>query len=144
MVFEARDVAGGLNTLGIAAYKISTAFALTEVELVRQIGVDLRLNQRVTAEAIKKLLVDFDAVFLGVGLGHTMPLGIEGERLLGVWEALDFIFQTHTKPFTDCEIAPRVLVIGAGNTGIDVATAARRLGAEEKGSVYRLRLAEAA
>lgn len=137
VVFEARDVAGGLNTLGIAAYKISTAFALTEVELVRQIGVDLRLNQRVTAEAIKKLLVDFDAVFLGVGLGHTMPLGIEGERLLGVWEALDFIFQTHTKPFTDCEIAPRVLVIGAGNTGIDVATAARRLGAEEVIIAYR-------
>jgi dihydropyrimidine dehydrogenase (NAD+) subunit PreT len=137
VVFEARDVAGGLNTLGIAAYKISTAFALTEIELVRQIGVDLRLNQRVTADAIKKLLRDYDAVFLGVGLGHTMPLGIDGEKLLGVWEALDFIFQTHTKPFTECEIAPRVLVIGAGNTGIDVATAAYRLGADEVIIAYR-------
>src|SRR5207248_3426352 len=65
VVFEARDVPGGLNTLGIAAYKISTAFALSEVELVRQLGVDLRLNQRVTADALKTLLAEFDAVFLG-------------------------------------------------------------------------------
>lgn len=137
VVFEARDVPGGLNTLGIAAYKISTAFALTEVELVRQIGVDLRLNQRISAENVGQLLRQFDSVFLGVGLGHTLPLGIEGETLTGVWEALEFIFQTHTKPYTDCEIAPRVVVIGAGNTGVDVATAAHRLGAEEVVIAYR-------
>src|SRR5437870_2376862 len=137
VVFEARDVPGGLNTLGIAAYKISTEFALSEVELVRQIGVDLRLNQRVTADALQSLLTDFDAVFLGVGLGRTLPLGIEGEELPGVWEALDFIFQTHTKPYSECEIGRRVLVIGAGNTGVDVATAATRLGAEEVTIAYR-------
>jgi glutamate synthase (NADPH/NADH) small chain len=137
VVFEARDVPGGLNTLGIAAYKISTEFALTEVELVRQIGVDLRLNQRVTADAVKNLLADFDAVFLGVGLGRTQPLGIAGEDLPGVWEALEFIFQTHTRPFADCEVGRHVLVLGAGNTAIDVATAARRLGAEQVTIAYR-------
>src|SRR5437899_10076854 len=92
IIFEARAVAGGLNTLGIAAYKISTEFALSEVELVRQIGVELRLNQRVTARALAGLLKEFDAAFLGVGLGATVPLGIDGEKLPGVWEALDFIF----------------------------------------------------
>src|SRR5262245_45814879 len=137
VVFEARDVPGGLNTLGIAAYKISTEFALTEVELVRQIGLDLRLNQRVTADGLKKLLAEFDAVFLGVGLGRTLPLGIEGEDLPGVWEALDFIFQTHTRPFAECEVGRHVLVIGAGNTAIDVATAAKRLGAEQVTIAYR-------
>src|SRR5438034_4067552 len=100
VVFEARDVPGGLNTLGIAAYKISTEFALSEVELVRQVGLDLRLNQRVTGDGLAKLLRTFDAVFLGVGLGGTNKLGIPGEELRGVWEALDFIFQTHPKPFT--------------------------------------------
>jgi glutamate synthase (NADPH/NADH) small chain len=137
VVFEARDVPGGLNTLGIAAYKISTEFALSEVELVRQIGIDLRLEQRVTAEALQKLLHEFDAVFLGIGLGRTLPLGIEGEALPGVWEALDFIFQTHTKPLAECEIGRHVLVIGAGNTAIDVATAAKRLGAEQVTIAYR-------
>src|SRR5262249_43215856 len=137
VVFEAREVAGGLNTLGIAAYKISTAFALSEVELVRQIGVDIRLNQRITAAALKTLLAEFDAVFLGVGLGKTVPLGIEGENLPGVREALDFIFQTHTKPLAECEVGKYVLVIGAGNTAIDVATAAKRLGAEQVTIAYR-------
>jgi glutamate synthase (NADPH/NADH) small chain len=137
VVFEAHDVPGGLNTLGIAAYKISTEFALSEVELVRAIGVDLRLNQRVTPAALSTLLREYDAVFLGVGLGQTLPLGIPGEGLPGVWEALDFIFQTHTKPLTECEIGRRVLVIGAGNTGIDVATAAVRLGAEDVTIAYR-------
>src|SRR5262249_58836259 len=56
VVFEARDVPGGLNTLGIAAYKISTAFALSEVELVRQIGLDVRLNQRVTVYGLGEVL----------------------------------------------------------------------------------------
>jgi glutamate synthase (NADPH/NADH) small chain len=137
VIFEARDVPGGLNTLGIAAYKISTEFALSEVELVRQIGVDIRLNQRITAHALKTLLAEFDAVFLGIGLGKTLPLGIEGEALPGVWEALDFIFQTHTKPLTECEVGKQVLVLGAGNTAIDVATAAKRLGAEQVTIAYR-------
>jgi glutamate synthase (NADPH/NADH) small chain len=105
--------------------------------LVRQVGVDLRLNSRVTGEMLKKLLAEFDAVFLGIGLGHTLPLKIEGEQLPGVWEALDFIFQTHTKPYTDCEVGRRVLVIGAGNTAVDVATAAKRLGAEDVVITYR-------
>jgi dihydropyrimidine dehydrogenase (NAD+) subunit PreT len=137
VVFEARDMPGGLNTLGIAAYKISTQFALSEIELVRQVGIDLRLNQRVTTDGLKKLLNEFDAVFLGVGLGHTYPLGIPGEDLPGVWESLNFIFQTHTRPFTECEIGRRVIVIGAGNTAIDVATAAVRLGADEVTIAYR-------
>jgi glutamate synthase (NADPH/NADH) small chain len=137
VVFEARDVPGGLNTLGIAAYKISTEFALSEVELVRQVGIDLRLNQRVTADVLKRLLGEFHAVFLGVGLGHTHPLGVPGEDLPGVWEALEFIFQTHTKPFSECEVGRRVLIVGAGNTAIDVATAAARLGADEVTIAYR-------
>jgi glutamate synthase (NADPH/NADH) small chain len=137
VVFEAQSVPGGLNTLGIAAYKISTEFALSEVELVRQVGIDLRLNQRVTPRALQTLLNDFDAVFLGIGLGRTAPLKIEGEDLPGVWEALDFIAQTHTRPFAECEVGKRVLIIGAGNTAIDVATAARRLGAEEVTIAYR-------
>jgi glutamate synthase (NADPH/NADH) small chain len=137
VVFEARDIPGGLNTLGIAAYKISTEFALSEIELVKQIGIDLRLNQRITADGITKLLEEFDAVFLGVGLGHTYPLGISGADLPGVWESLNFIFQTHTNPYSECEIGKRVLVIGAGNTAIDVATAATRLGADEVTIAYR-------
>jgi dihydropyrimidine dehydrogenase (NAD+) subunit PreT len=137
VVFEARGVPGGLDTLGIAAYKISTEYALTEIERVRQVGIDVRLNHPVSADGVVSLLGGYDAVFLGVGLGRTMPLGIEGESLPGVWEALDFIFQTHTRPLSECEVGRHVLVIGAGNTAVDVATAAKRLGAETVTIAYR-------
>ncbi|HKI17796.1 MAG TPA: FAD-dependent oxidoreductase, partial [Isosphaeraceae bacterium] len=137
VVFEARGLPGGLDTLGIAAYKISTEFALSEIELIRRIGIDIEFNHAVTGDEVRALLEAFDAVFLGIGLGRTLPLGIDGEDLEGVWEALDFIFQTHTRPFTECKVGANVLVIGAGNTAIDVATAAKRLGAETVTIAYR-------
>jgi dihydropyrimidine dehydrogenase (NAD+) subunit PreT len=136
-VFEARSIPGGLNTLGIAAYKISTEFGLSEVDLVQQIGVTIRLNHAVSADQIKQMLGEYDAVFLGIGLGQTAPLGIPNENAPGVWESLNFIFQTHTKPFEQCEVGKHVLVIGAGNTGVDVATAAIRLGAQKVTIAYR-------
>ena len=66
-----------------------------------------------------------------------MPSTLLQKTPAGAWEALEFIFQTHTKPFTECEVGRRVLVIGAGNTAIDVATAAVRLGADEVTIAYR-------
>ncbi|MCK6455704.1 MAG: NAD(P)-dependent oxidoreductase [Phycisphaerae bacterium] len=137
VVFEAREMPGGINTYGIAAYKYDTAFALSEVELVREIGIDLRVNSPVRGEQIAQMLDDYDAVLLAVGLGATAALNIPGESLPGVWEGLEFIFQTHTKPLEQCQVGRRVLVIGGGNTAIDAATAAVRLGAESVTIAYR-------
>ena len=137
VVYEARDVAGGLNTLGIAPYKLTTEFALTEVERVMRMGVDLRLKSSIDGDKLKELLRDTDAVFIAVGLGRTAPLNIEGEDLGGVWESLDFIFQTHTKPYDECEVGRNVVVIGGGNTAIDAANAATMLGADSVTMAYR-------
>ncbi|MFH0793512.1 MAG: FAD-dependent oxidoreductase, partial [bacterium] len=132
VVFEAREKAGGLNTYGIAGYKMTTEFSLQEVELVRQIGIEIRTNVRVGKDVkIEDLLRDYDAVFLGIGLGRTGALGIPGENLQNCEEALDFIVQTRQKPFSQCKVGRRVAVVGGGNTAVDVGTAARRLGAEE-------------
>ena len=136
-IFEASDLAGGLNTIGIAAYKITTDYALSEVERVTAVGAEIRFGTPVDGAGLAKLLEDYDAVFLGIGLGATASLGILGEDANGVWEALDFIFQTHRKPFADCEVGRRVVVIGGGNTAIDAATAAVRLGAERVTIAYR-------
>jgi dihydropyrimidine dehydrogenase (NAD+) subunit PreT len=136
-VFEARSVPGGLDTLGIAAYKISTEFALSEIEMIRRIGIDIEFSHRVTASEVAMLLGTYDAVFLGIGLGRTLPLSIEGEDLEGVWESLDFIFQTHTRPLAECTVGSNVVVIGAGNTAIDVATVSKRLGAGTVTIAYR-------
>jgi len=136
-VFDAGDLAGGLNTIGIAAYKITTEYALSEVERVRAMGAEIRLETPVDGAGLARLMEEYDAVFLGIGLGATASLGIPGEDANGVWEALDFIFQTHRKPFAECKVGRRVVVIGGGNTAIDAATAAIRLGAERVTIAYR-------
>ncbi len=137
-VFEARDMAGGINTYGIAYYKYNTAFALSDCDGVMEIGgIDLRLNAPVDGPRIAEMLAEYNAVFLGVGLGPTASLGIEGEELEGVWEALDFIFQTHTMPLDACRCGRHVVVIGGGNTAVDAAGAAVRLGAERVTIAYR-------
>ena len=136
-VLEASDVPGGLNTTGISPYKISTEFALSEVEQASAIGFEIELNSPVTGADLRELLEQNDAVFLGVGLGQTAPLNIPGEDAAGVWEALDFIEQAHRMPLKECEVGTQVVVIGGGNTAVDVATEAVRLGADQTTIAYR-------
>lgn len=137
-VFEARDVPGGLNTLGIAAYKITREFSLEEIQPILDMGVDLRLNNPVDGAGLAAMLGEYDAVFLGVGLGSTQRLDIPGEDGPGVWEALEFIYQMHRAGGMEhSEVGRHVVVIGCGNTAIDAATAAVRLGAERVTIAYR-------
>ena len=79
----------------------------------------------------------FDAIFIGAGLGETKALQLQGEDLQGVYGAIEFIEATKVEPFRTIEIGKRVACIGAGNTAIDVVTAARRLGAETVYLIYR-------
>ncbi len=138
VVFEAQAVIGGLNTYGIAAYKMTTEFALSEIDYIRKIGIDIHTNTPVGRDLpVTKLLTEYDAVFFGAGLGKTVDLGIDGENFEGCFEALDFIIPTRLKKFEECRVGENVLVIGAGNTAIDVATAAARLGAASVTIVYR-------
>ena len=80
---------------------------------------------------------EFDAIFLGVGLGGSPKLNVPGEDLPEVLEALDFIEQIHTQPLHKMPVGERVAVIGGGNTAIDAVTQARRLGAQDAVIVYR-------
>ncbi|MGA2136032.1 MAG: NAD(P)-dependent oxidoreductase [Bryobacteraceae bacterium] len=140
-IFDGRPLAGGLNTYGVAEYKLRPSDSLREVELVRSLGVEFRLGAEIGGELrIKELEDQFDAVFLGVGLGRTQPLGIPGERLPGVVDALRFIADYKTQRNT--KVGHIVSIIGGGNTAIDAATAALRLGAEEVHVLYRRSEAE--
>jgi glutamate synthase (NADPH/NADH) small chain len=134
-VFEAKPQPGGLNTYGIAEYKLKADVALAEAQDILDLGVELKLGVKV--EALEPLLKEYDAVFVGVGLGKTKALGIPGEDLDGVVDALTFIEHLKTHPYHETQVGKRVLVIGAGNTAIDAVTQAKRLGAEESTIVYR-------
>lgn len=137
VVFEANSVPGGLNTFGISAYKISTAFSLSEVASIKSIGVEIRTGETVDAGRLRDLHKSFDAVFLGVGLGATSSLELPGAEATGIVEALEFIAESHSGPLSDCRVGRHVLVIGGGNTAIDVATQAVRLGADSVTIAYR-------
>jgi dihydropyrimidine dehydrogenase (NAD+) subunit PreT len=137
-IFDRNELPGGLNTYGIAAYKTRAADSIDEVELIKQLGVKFRQKTEAGRDiAFAELEKQFDAVFLGVGLGETWALNLPGEDLYGVYGAIEFIEQTKMQPFRDVEVGRRVACIGAGNTAIDVVTAARRLGAEIVYLVYR-------
>ncbi|HLW99396.1 MAG TPA: NAD(P)-dependent oxidoreductase [Candidatus Acidoferrales bacterium] len=130
-IIDKNPLAGGLNTYGIAEYKLRPADSKKEVDLVRGMGVEFRLGVEAVPDSLEK---EFDAIFLGVGLGSTHNLRIPGENLPGVVDALRFIAQYKT---ASIPVGRRVAVIGAGNTAVDAATAARRLGAEQVFMVYR-------
>jgi len=137
-VFDRGELAGGLNTYGIAAYKTRASDSMREVELVSSLGVEFRQKTEVGRDiTFAQLEKDFDAIFIGVGLGETWAMDIPGEELEGVSGALEWIEQTKILPFLQVVVGRRVACIGAGNTAIDVVTAARRLGAETVYLIYR-------
>lgn len=137
-IFDRNEFAGGLSTYGIAAYKTRAKEALREVEMVRGLGVEFRQKSEIGRNvSFAELEQKFDAVFIGVGLGETWDLKLQGEDLEGVCGAMEFIEATKLKAFADVQVGRRVACIGAGNTAIDVVTAARRLGAEIVHLIYR-------
>ncbi|MBI3073497.1 MAG: NAD(P)-dependent oxidoreductase [Deltaproteobacteria bacterium] len=137
-VYEARELLGGLNTTAIADYKLTAATALAEAELVKGLGAEFRLGCAVGREVTwDELLQKHDAVFVGVGLGGTRRLGVPGENLKGVMDALTFIEELKLKPKRDVWVGRRVCVVGAGNTAIDAVTQAKRLGADVSFIAYR-------
>ncbi|HEX7632393.1 MAG TPA: NAD(P)-dependent oxidoreductase [Lacunisphaera sp.] len=137
-VFEKQKQAGGLNTYGIAYYKMKPQVSLAEVGLVQSLGVELKTGVAIGRDvSVAQLERDFDALFVGVGLGAATRLHIPGEDLPEVRDALEFISQIHTDPLHTVPVGRRVAVIGAGNTAIDAVTQSKRLGAERAFIVYR-------
>jgi glutamate synthase (NADPH/NADH) small chain len=135
-VIEKRALPGGLNTYGVAEYKLRATESLGEVEMIRRMGVEFRFGEAVdSAAALEQLEKEFDYLFLGVGLGAMQRLGIPGEDLDGVMNALELISAYKTGNLR--ELHGVVVVVGAGNTAIDAANAAKRLGAETVYLLYR-------
>jgi glutamate synthase (NADPH/NADH) small chain len=142
-IYDKNAEPGGLNTYGIARYKMSAEEALKEVKLVEHVGVKFNQNCEVGKDVkVDKLTKDNDAIFVGIGLGQTEDLGLPGEDLPGVVDAITFIDELKKKKLRDVRVGRRVAVIGAGNTSVDAATQSKRLGAEMVMVLYRRTEAE--
>jgi dihydropyrimidine dehydrogenase (NAD+) subunit PreT len=140
VIFEARPKSGGLNEYGIAAYKMANDFAQKEVDYILSLGgIEIRhdhaLGQQITLDGLR---AEYDAVFLGMGMGGVNALGLENEGLEGIGNAVDYIASLRqADDKASLPVGRRVVVIGGGNTAIDMAIQIKRLGAEDVTLVYR-------
>lgn len=142
-LFEKRALSGGLNTNGVAPYKMHADGALAEVAFIRSLGVTIRENAEVGRDVQgADLLRDFDAVFLGIGLGADATLGIPGEDGAGVLGATVWIERMKLSRDAGLAGVTHAIVIGGGNTAIDVARELAKLAVPNVTMVYRRTAAE--
>lgn len=138
-VFEKEAKGGGLMTYGIASYKVTPEFCADEVDYITSIGgIDIKYNMALGEQvSLTELQQNYDAVYLGFGVGLARQLAIPGEHLEGVVDAISFIYELRSNPLSTISVGDKVAVIGLGMTAIDAATQAKRLGAKEVTIVYR-------
>ena len=145
-IFEALHIAGGVLMYGIPEFRMPKLIVQTEVDYVRSLGVEIKLDSVVGKTfTVDELLGNgYNAVFLGIGAGAPMFLNIPGENLNGIYSANEFLTRTNLmKAYlfpewdTPIKAGKRVAVIGAGNVAMDAARCSLRLGAEEVYIVYR-------
>ena len=145
-IFEALHTAGGVLMYGIPEFRLPKHIVQTEVDFVRSLGVEIRLDSVVgKTMTVDEIMEDgYDAVFLGTGAGLPMFLNIPGENLNGIYSANEFLTRTNLmKAYlfpeydTPMKVGRRVAVVGGGNVAMDSARCALRLGAEEVYIIYR-------
>ena len=154
-IYDKKLLPGGLDTYGMAEYKMSQKVSVAEAQRVENLGVNFKLkteivespesrvespkteDQSLNQISFADLQSRHDAIFIGIGLGATNKLNISNENAAGVFDALDFIEKIKTRDWANVPIGKTVVVIGAGNTAIDAVTQAKRLGAERVLMIYR-------
>src|SRR5678815_3884260 len=138
-IFEKEAKGGGLMTYGIAAYKVTPQFCEDEVNYITALGgIEIKYNQELGKDiSLSQLKKEFDAVYLGIGVGVARQLDIPGEKLEGVVDAIQFIYDIRDKGYSTVPVGDKVAVIGMGMTAIDAATQSKRLGAKEVTLIYR-------
>lgn len=138
-IYEKEKKSGGLMTYGIAAYKVTPEFCKEEVDYITSIGgITIKYEKELGKNiALTDLQKEFDAVYLGFGVGLARQLNIPGEELEGVVDAINFIYDLRSKGFDKVPVGDKVAVIGMGMTAIDAATQAKRMGATEVTMLYR-------
>jgi dihydropyrimidine dehydrogenase (NAD+) subunit PreT len=143
-IYEKENKGGGLMTYGIAAYKVTPQFCDDEVNYITALGgIDIQYGKELGKDiSLTDLQNNYDAVYLGIGVGVARKLDIPGEELEGVVDAISFIYELRAKGYPAVPVGDKVAVIGMGMTAIDAATQAKRLGAKEVTLVYRRTEAE--
>jgi NADPH-dependent glutamate synthase beta subunit-like oxidoreductase len=140
-IFEALPEPGGMLRYGIPSYRLPREILAKEIGYIEQLGVAVRTGVRVGTDiSLADIRKDYPAVFIAAGAHGGTRLGIDGENLRGVMEGIGFLREVHLGGVV--KVGKRVAVIGGGNTAIDCARTARRLGAKDVRIIYRRSAAE--
>lgn len=150
-VFEALHVPGGVLMYGIPEFRLPKDIVQQEINFIRQLGVEIKVNAVVGKLTTVDELLDegYEAVFIGTGAGLPYFMNIPGENYNGVYSANEFLTRTNLmkaylfpEAATPVKVGQRVAVVGGGNVAMDAARTALRLGAEKSYIVYRRSEAE--
>lgn len=137
-IYEAKDKPSGLAVHGIAPYKITNEEVLKEISFLKnKLGFEIKYKSPINSkEQIQDLEKNYDAIFLGVGLGKTGTLEIDGKDKKGVIGAVEFIEELRAHHHL-LKVPNKVVVLGGGNTAMDAASEAARMGAKKIVLAYR-------
>ena len=134
-IFEALPVAGGMMRVGIPDFRLPPDVLEREIQLILDTGIEMQLNTQIGKDiTLNELRSSYKAVFIAIGAHIDIPLGIVGENLIGVTSGVDFLRRVNLGQ--EVKVGEKVLVVGGGNSAIDVARTARRYGASTM-VVYR-------
>jgi len=140
-IFEALPHPGGMLRVGIPEYRLPKVILRKEIDYIQKLGVEIRTGVQVGKDiSLQEISKDYDALFIAVGAHGGMRLGVEGESLPGVMDGIRFLRAVNLGE--KVEIGKKTVVIGGGNTAVDCARTAKRLGAEEVTIMYRRSQAE--
>lgn len=140
-VLEALSIPGGVPRIAIPEYRLAKDVVDKEIAQVIELGVEIKTNTRVGQEiSFEDILGKYDACFIATGAHRSIKLNIQGEKSEGVISGLEFLKNIALGNKVD--LGKRVAVIGGGNTAIDAARSARRLGAKEVTIIYRRSIKE--
>jgi formate dehydrogenase major subunit len=140
-IFDKQEKAGGMTRYGIPSYRLPRDVIEREVAVIEQLGAEFRFNTRLGRDlGLDRLCAEYDAVFLGLGAQLAKPMSIRGEESPGVLSGIGFLESSSRDQ--GMRIGRRVMVVGGGNTAVDAARTALRMGAREVSILYRRTRAE--
>ncbi|MFQ6609636.1 MAG: FAD-dependent oxidoreductase [Fidelibacterota bacterium] len=144
VIYEKENTPGGLNATGIAPYKLHSPDAIAEIEWISRLGIEIKTGVTIGVDvSVDQLLEDYHALFVGTGLGKDKFAGIQGETEPGVWGATELIrrikMDDHFRLPDDLN---QVIIIGGGNTALDIAHELALLGVQQVDIIYRRTSAE--
>jgi len=140
-IFEALPQPGGMLRVGIPEYRLPKVILRKEIDYIQKLGVEIRTGVQVGKDiSLQEIRKNYDALFIAVGTHGGMRLRVEGESLPGVMDGIGFLRAVNLEE--KVEVGRKTVVIGGGNTAVDCARTAKRLGAEEVTIIYRRSRAE--